>query len=53
MIKDDGTRAITILRAVGEMGGWGDFVTPEAQYQVEVSEILKPAEIRSYIIEKQ
>ena len=35
ILKDDGTIAITILRAVGEMGDWGYFATPEAQCQGE------------------
>lgn len=35
ILKHDGTIAITILRAVGEMGDWGYFATPEAQCQGE------------------
>lgn len=35
ILKENGTIAITILRAVGELGDWGYFATPEAQCQGE------------------
>ncbi len=51
VMEEDTTLAITLLRAVGEMGDWGYFPTPEAQClgisETEICVMLHPGDVVS------